>query len=427
MAIGTVTAQKFDHTPLAGSGVGMSIPTANKQRQVGPWVEAKEVRTDNFTKWMTRRSEPFEQIDIETGQSYAPFITTTLAVQAGISDEQLTTPANGTALLRAGDQLHAEPLYAGSTTEYDDTLTERMTILSVDSTTQFTVDRHEGEVLDGSYRVHPIGTRLRVVSRAQNYNTPFPDAITFRGDMMIQHPQRFDSGEITYDLAAVRVPDFEAPGGHYMKDIMYWKNELPNFRNDAFINGRKRTGVYTNNPKIPYRLGGAIWHSEQYGTNIVPINGQLNFFDFTDIFEEMATNHSDGPGDTVWMHPRMVTIWSEMFLPYKGMFGAGSTTLDMSANLQTAFGNVSQKGIKTDNRWPPSKIMICSKADFEWGNFIDMDWLYIERGPAELGAFQKSWIMGGDFSMVCKNITHLRTLTGIDTRKNEYAARTPFL
>ncbi len=419
-----VTAQKMDHTPLVGSG--LSILTASKQRQVGPWVEAKEVRTDNFTRWMTRRSTPFEQIDIETGQSYAPFITTTLGAQAGAGDEQITVAS--TALFRAGDQIHFEPVYTGSTTEYNDSLTERATVLTVDSATTMTVERHEGEVSDGSYRVHPITTtRVRVVSRAQNYNTPFPDAITFRGDMLIQHPQRFDSGEITYDLAAVRVPDFEAPGGHYMKDIMYWKNELPNFRNDAFINGRKRTGNYLATPKIPYRLGGAVWHAEQVGTNVVPISGQLNFFDFSDIFEDMATNHSDGPGDTIWMHPRMVTIWSEMMLPYKGMFGAGGTTLDMTTNLKTAFGNVNQSGIRTDNRWPPSKILVTSKADWEWTNFIDMDWQYIERGPAELGAFQKSWVMGGDFSMVCKNLTHLRLLTAIDTRKENYAARTPFL
>ena len=238
------------------------------------------------------------------------------------SDEQITVAS--TALFRVGDQIHFEPVYSGSTTEYDDTLTERATVLTVDSATQMTVDRHEGEVADASYRVHPTTTtRIRVVSRAQNYNTPFPDAITFRGDMLVQHPQRFDSGEITYDLAAVRVPDFEAPGGHYARDVMYWKDELPNFRNDAFINGRKRTGDYLATPKIPYRLGGAIWHAEQVGTNVIAVNDQLDFFDLTDIIEDMATNHSDGPADTYWMHPRMRTIWSEMALQFKGQFGPG--------------------------------------------------------------------------------------------------------
>ncbi len=418
-----VTAQRIDHTPLTGAG--LSILTGSKQRQVGPWVEAKENRTDNFTKWMTRRKEPFEQIDIESGQSYAPFIATTLGAQAGASDELLTVVS--TALMRVGDQLHIDDLYGGSTTEYDDTTAERATILQVNSATTVTVDREEGEVADGSYSIHPSGARVRVVSRAQNYNEPFPDAITFRGDMFIQHPQRFDSGEITYDLAAVKVPDFEAPGGHYMRDVMYWKDELPNFRNDAFINGRKRTGNYLSSPKIPYRLGGAIWSAEQIGTNLQAINGQLNIFDFSDIYEDMATNHKDGPGDCTWMAPRMVSIWSEMLMPFKGQFGPGDLMLDMSkTTVKTAFGSTGG-GVKTDNRWPASKILITSKKDWEWTNFIDMDWIYVERGPEELGSFQKSWTMGGDFSMLCKNLSHQRLLTGIDTRKDLYAARTQYL
>lgn len=417
-----VTSQKFAHTPLTGSG--LSILEASKKRHVAKWMEATEVRTTRFTDWM-KRGDPVDQIDIETGQSYAPFIATTLGAEAGAGDEVLTVAS--TALLRVGDQIVIDTLYSGSTTEYDDTNAKRSTILSVDDATTITVDREEGETADGSYTVHANGSRVRVVSRAQNYNEPFPDAITFRGDMLTNHPQRFDSGEITYDLAAVKVPDFEAPNGHYMRDVMYWKKELPRFRNNAFINGRKRTGTYLTTPKVPYRLGGAIWSAEQVASNVEAIDGQLNFFDFSDIFEDMATNHSDGPGDTIWMHPRMVTIWSEMLLPYKGMFGGGESTLNIATNIKTAFGNVSQEGVKTDNEWPPSKILITSRADHTWGNFIEMDWTYVERGPEELGAFQQSWTMGGDFYYVNLNITHQRLLTGIDTRKDLYAARTAFL
>lgn len=418
----SVTSQVMAHTPLTGNG--LSIPTANKKRSVVKWMEAKEVRTDNWWQWVPG-DETFEQMDIETGQSYAPFISTLLTAEAGVSDEQITVTS--TALFRVGDQVDIEQLYDGSTTEYDNTLTKRSTVLSIDSSTTMTLDREEGEVADGSYTSAPIGARVKVVSRAQNYNTPFPDAITFRGDMLINHPQRFDSGEITYDLAAVNVPDFEAPNGHYMRDIMYWKKELPNFRNDAAINGRKRTGNYLASPQIPYRMGGAIWSAEQVGDNVVPINGQLNFFDFSDIFEDMETNHADGAGDTVWMAPRMVTIWSEMLLPYKGMFGPGDNTLNIATNFKSAFGSVSQNGTKTDNRWPASKILITSKKDWKKGHFIGMNWQYVERGPEELGAFQKSWTMGGDFAQICVNVTHQRLLTGIDTRKDLYPARTAFL
>ena len=421
-----VTNQMMQHTPLTGSG--LSIPSANKQREFSKWVEAKEVRNTEFTDWMERRKEPYGQIEIELGQSYAPFIATTLGAQAGNSDEQLTVASSS--LLRAGDQIEIKQYFSGSTTEFDHDLTELATILSVDSSTLITVQRHEGAVSDGSYTVHASGSVVTVKGSAISYNEPFRDAITFRGDSMTQHPQRFESGEITYDLAAVNVADFEAPDGHWMQDVMYWKKELPHQRNYSFINGIKKTGDYTATPKIPYRMGGAIYWAEQVAANVTTINGLINVFDFTDVFEDLATNHADGPGDTVWMHPRMKTIWSEMLLPYKGMFGPKDTAINIGfTKLDTAYGSVD--GVKTDNQWPPSKILICSRADFKWGHFEtetqSMDWMYIERGPQELGAFQKSWNMGGDFSMQCDNVTHLRLLEDIETRKDLYPARSSFL
>lgn len=409
-------------------GVTGGAPSANKQREFAAWVEAKEVRNTQFTDWMERRKDPYGQIDIEIGQSSAPFIATTLGAQAGASDEQLTVAS--TALLRAGDQIEIKQLFSGSTTEYNHTLTEAATILTVDSATLITVERHEGEVADGSYTVHASGSVVTVKGSAISYNEPFRDGITFRGDSITQHPQRFENGEITYDLAA-DVATFEDKGGSWERDLMQAKNDLPYKRNWAFINGRKRTGSYTATPKIPYRLGGAIWFAEQVADNDVQIDGLLNIFDFTDVWEDMATNHADGPGDTVWMHPRLRTIWSEMFFPFKGMFEPGSTVLKMASGLETPFGELKDSGIKTDNQWPPHQILICSRSDFKWGHFEtetqNMDWIYVNRGAEELGAFQKSWNMGGDFSMQCDNVTHLRLLDDIETRKELYPARSTFL
>lgn len=417
-----VTSQKIQHTPLAGSG--LSIPSANKQREFATWVEAKQVRNNEFSDWLGSEQETFELNDIEIGQSYAPFNTTTLGAQAGASDEQLTVAS--TALIRPGDQGFIKELFSDSTTEYDDTRTEPYTVLTVDSGTTMTVLRHQGEVADGSYTVHPSGSLVTIQSRAQNYLEPFPDAITYRGDSITVHTQRFDSGEITYDYAAVNTPDFEAPNGHWMSDVMYWKKELPHNRNWAFINGRKKTGDFTATPKIPYQLSGAIWYAEQLAGNLAPINGLLNFFDFTDIFEDLATNHSDGPVDTWWMHPRMFTIYNEMLTQYKGQFGPNDTTLSMMVtSVKTAHGTVN--GPKTDNQWPPSKILGTSKADWSWGHMQGMNWTYVERDAKNLGMFAKSWTMGGDFGLVCKNISHLRLLTGLETRKNLYPARTGFL
>jgi hypothetical protein len=76
--------------------------------------------------------------------------------------------------------------------------------------------------------------------------------------------------------------------------------------------------------------------------------------------------------------------------------------------------------------WPEGTILITSKADWEWGNFVNMDWQYVERGPEELGAFQQSWTMGGDFSMTCLNVSRQILLTGIDVRLDLYTGHNFF-
>lgn len=417
-----VTAQKMAHTPLAGAG--LSIPEANKQRAFVKWTESKELRNTEFMNWLGNGTETFKLWDIELGNSYAPFNASTLTAQAGNSDEQLTVAS--TALMLPGDQGSINELYSDSTTEYDDTRTEYFTTQTVDDATHITVRRHMGEVVDGSYMVHPIGSVIKMQGRAQNFLEPFPDGYTFRGDSFLVHPQRMDSPEITYDEAAVAVPDFESPNGHWVTDVEYWQDQLRYDRNWSFINSRKQTGNHLSTPKIPYQMSGAIWFAEQLPTNLAPVNGLLNFFDFTDIAEDLATNHKDGPADTYWMHPRMFTIWNEMLLQYKGQFGPGDNTLDMTVkSVKNAYQTVS--GPMRDNQWPPSKILATSKADWKWGHVQNRDWTYAERGRKELGMWAKAWSMSGDFALVNVNLSHQRLLTGIDTRKNLYPARTMFL
>lgn len=417
-----VTAQKFGHTPLAGSG--LSILEASKQREFATWTEAKEMRNTEFINWLGSSDDVYKLWDIEIGQSFAPFNTTTLGAIAGASDEQLTVAS--TALALPGDQGFIEELYSDSTTEYDDTRTEPFTILTIESSTLMTVQRHMGEVSDGSYTVHPSGSRVSFQGRAQNFLEPFPDGYTYRGSSIIVHPQRMDSPEITYDEAAVNTPDFEAPGGHWVTDVQNWQDDMRFKRNWSFINSRKVTGNHLSTPKIPYQMSGAIWYAEQLAASEAPIDGLLNFFDFTDVLEDLATNHKDGAVDTWWMHPRMFTIWNEMLMQYKGQFGPNDTTLSMlTTSVKTAHGTVT--GPMTDNQWPKSKILGTSKKDWSWGYVQNRNWTYAERGRAELGMWAKAWSMSGDFGLVCKNMSHLRILTGIDTRKNLYPARTEFL
>ena len=95
-----VTSQIMAHTPLTGTG--LSIPTATKKRNIAKWVEAKENRAPRFTDWM-KRGEAVDQIDIETGQSYAPFIATTLGGATTAAWQNITVASS--ALIRVGDQV----------------------------------------------------------------------------------------------------------------------------------------------------------------------------------------------------------------------------------------------------------------------------------------------------------------------------------
>lgn len=410
------------HTPLAGSG--LSILAASKQRLFAEWTEAKEVRNTEFIDWLGGGTETYDLWDIEIGASYNPFNATTLGAQAGSGDEQITVAS--TALWIPGDQGMIQEFYSDSTTEYDDSRTEYFTVLTVDTATTATVSRHMGTVADGSYTIHPSGSVVTIKGRAQNFLEPFPDGFTFRGDSILVHAQRMDSPEITYDEAAVSTPDFEAPNGHWMRDVGYWQDEMKFRRNWSFINSVKVTGNHLSTPKIPYQMSGALWYADQLATNEAPIDGLLNFFDFTDVMEDLATNHKDGAVDVWWMHPRMRTIYNEMLLPYKGMFGANDSRLNMTVDsVKTANGTID--GIMTDTQWPMSKILGTSKKDWEWGYMKNRNWTYAERGRAELGMWAKAWSMSGDFALVCKNMSHLRVLTGIDTRKNLYAARSEYL
>jgi hypothetical protein len=414
-----VTSQIMAHTPLSGSG--LSIPTANKMRQFARWVEAKEVRQTPFTDWMTRRSEPYEQIDIETGQSYEPFITTAIKVET--ANNSASVDVDATTYLREGDVLQITDYYTDSTTELDYSTVEYATVLSITDADTVVLDRDMGETSTGSWPVHPVDAEVRVISRAQNYNEPFPDAITYRGDIITQHPQRFDSGEITYDLAAIQVPDFESKN-HMKKDIMHWKNVLPLYREAAFVKGRKRTGDYTASPQLPYALGGAIWWSEQDADNVYEVDGLINLFTFDDAYREKAELHADGPGDTMFGGFKTIAALDRSLGALKGEFGAMDTTFDNRlTKYVTRWGTLTPRPI---HGWPEGTILITSKADWEWGNFVNMDWQYVERGPEELGAFQQSWTMGGDFSMTCLNVSRQILLTGIDVRLDLYTGHNFF-
>lgn len=392
---------------------------ANKQRQFAKWVEAREVRKTPWTDWMKRRSSPYEQMEIETGQSYFPRIATAIKTQT--LNNSASIDVDSTALLSVGDVLKITDYYTGSTTELDPSTTEYATVLSITDSDTVVVNRHQGEVSTGSWAVHPVDSEVRRVARAQSYNTPFTDAVTYRGDLLITHPQRFFSGEITYDMAAIRTPDYESKN-HMRKDIMAWKGEVVQDRESAFIEGRKVTGDYSASPKIPYQMMGAIQWAEQGGTaTTFAVDGLVNAFTFDDIYREKADEHDLGPGDTVWGSYKTIAAFDTMINPNKGNFGPNDTTItNMVTKVTTRWGTYEPKPAHS---FPDGVLLITSKSDWEWAPYIGMDWEYVERGPKELGAMQRSWHASGDFSMTCLDYQRQILMTGIDVRLNLYPGR----
>jgi hypothetical protein len=416
-----VTTQIVNHTPLTAA-FGGSMLTANKKRLFAKWVERKEVRKTPVTDWMKRRSGGYDQMEIETGQSYAPFITTTLGAQAGASTAGFTVAS--TTYLREGDVLKVTPYYSGSTTELDYANAEYSTINGITSSTVITTLRDQGQSNSGSWPTHASGSEVRVISRAQNYLEPFPDAISYKGDSISQYIQSFDSGELTYATQATKVGDYESDN-HMLKDIMVWKDILPKYREAAFIEGIRVAPDYDATPQVQGHLGGMIWWALQGTGNESAIDGQINAFTFDDILREKAELHSDGPGDTMFGGYKTIAALDTALNELKGNFGPDATTFtSKTTKLSYRWGDITPRPV---HGWPEGKILITSKADWEWGHFEGHDWQFVERGPEELGMMAKSWTMTGDFSMTCLNLTRQILLTGIDTRLDLYPGRQIFV
>jgi hypothetical protein len=73
-----ITRYNATNVPTVGSGAGQ-IPTANAKPLFAQWVESYEARNWDITDWMPTE-DPYSQVQIWTGQSYNPFIETTIEV-----------------------------------------------------------------------------------------------------------------------------------------------------------------------------------------------------------------------------------------------------------------------------------------------------------------------------------------------------------
>lgn len=409
-----VTAQILDHTPIPGH----SFPSENKKRQFTKWVEAKEVRKFKFTEYVSRNMDKPEQIEYETGQSYSPPITTTIGTITAADSANIVVAS--TEFIRAGDSYKITPYYSGTSGDLNYGLTERGSVLSITNSTTFVANRHEGEKTSGNWSVFPVGAFVEIYSRGTSYNAAFPDGITWRGDIITNFCQRFDSGEITYDLFAARsVPTYESDD-QMMDDIDKWSERLKEYRDAAFIEGRKATGNYSATPKVPYKLGGAIWWAEQKSANVFPIDGVLSPFDFEDAMQIKTETHKDGPPLDLWCGPKTHACMQSLLLPLKEGRLNDTQWSNKLTGMSFTWGD-----IKTDYtlRWPEGVVLLCAKDTYAWNNAEGMDWEKFERGPEILGAYQKSWNMSGDFGFTCNDVQRPILFTGVDTRKQNYLGR----
>lgn len=410
----TVTAQILDHTPIPGH----SFPAANKKRQFTRWVESKEVRKFKFTEYVPRTMDKPEQVEYETGQSYTPRITSTIGTQTANNSANIVIA--DTAFLRAGDSYRITDYYSGTSGDLNYATREYGTVLSITNATTFVAKRHDGEKTSGNWAVHPVGSLVEIYSRATNFNAAFVDGITWRGDIITNFTHRFDSGEITYDTFAARsVPTYES-NNQMMDDIDKWSLILKEYRDAAFIEGRKLAGNYSASPKEPYKLGGAIWWAEQKSANIFPIDGVLSPFDFDDAMQVKEETHTEGPPLDMWCGPKTRACIDSWLLPLKQGRLDETRWVNGLTGIKNSFGNVN---VEHTLRWPEGTILLCAKDTFAWNNAEGMDWEKFERGPEILGAYQKSWNMSGDFGFTCNDVQRPILFTGIDTRKQNYLGR----
>lgn len=409
-----VTSQILDATPIPGH----SFPSGNKKRQFTKWVESKEVRKFKFTEYVPRNMDKPEQVEYETGQSYTPRITTTLG---GVTANNSTTiTVADTTYIRVGDSYRITPYYTGTSGDLNYGLKEYGTVLAVLSGTTFTGKRHDGEKTSGNWSVFASGSYVEIFSRATNFNAAFPDGITWRGDIITNYTQRLDSGEITYDTFASRsVPTYESEN-QMLDDIDKWSLILKEYRDSAFIEGRKLVGDYTSSPKVPYKLGGAIWWAEQKSANIFAVDGLLSPFDFDDAMQLKEETHTEGPPLDMWCGPKTRACIDSWLLPLKEARMGDKTWENGLTGIKNSFGSIN---VEHTLRWPEGTILLCAKDTYSWNNAEGMDWEKFERGPEILGAYSKSWNMSGDFGFTCNDVQRPILFTGIDARKQNYLGR----
>lgn len=421
MAATSYSGVAATQNPLVGNSPA-SIPTANAKPLFAKWVEEYEKKQFPLQQLFKKHSPAFDQVKIQVGQSYSPFVTTTTGATTANNSANVTFAS--TALFREGDVLEIIPYYVDgdNTSGLNYYAREVAPIDSITNSTVAVLYRDSDKTSSGSWPVHANGSYVRVISRAVAYNQPFSQAPVYRGDALYTHPQRID-GKIVADIAGINTPDFES-SNHFERLI---KNETVNMKwylEEALSSGWRMTGdavTGTGNAK-PHQMGGVYWWLKQNSANVVDLaNTPLDIYDVVDLLRGVWKNHRKGPALTILAGPDTIEIFDQLINPYREATMSDTDVTLMTKVISTRWGKLQ---IVPTMHFPEGNVAFVDPGDWEYGPYKGCDWNIVRRNPEETDRPTKEWAMWGDFSLICTDLQRQSLITGIDTRLANYSGRT---
>jgi hypothetical protein len=416
----TMTVANAVGIPVVGATAGM-IPSASAIDSFAEWIDAVLPHEHVITDWLPKENKAYNQIQTFTGQSYNPDIEYALSAVTANNDETITLGTDPAALgFRVGDLVAIEDFYAGSSlTGYDDYVDpqkrETGRITAIGSTT-FEMDRHNGELASGSWMVHSVGARVRVLTRTWAYGTALDDAPVWRGDSIYNVPQRIPTGLIRTDRAMRYTPTHEAKD-HFAQDMLVWKERANDFRENAFIWGRRVLPTNT----VAGQMGGMIWWAEQVASNVLDLSGApLSIWHIADRIRKKRKIHKKKAGTTMICGIDTASCLDTTLMPYK-QYTENSNRINIKfEGIDTRYGGVEILEVPD---WPEGTILITEKADWSAGAYAGMDWQIVQQDNNITGGPVEKWGMYGDFSLRCRDVYRQILIKNVLANPNFYAGR----
>ncbi len=419
----TMTVANATGIPVVGATAGM-IPAANAIDSFAEWIDAVEPHEHEITAWLPKENKAYNQIQTFTGQSYNPEIEYTLSAVTANNDATITLGTDPAALgFRVGDVVAIEDFYAGSSLSgaddyVDPQKRETGRITQLDATT-FEMDRHNGELTTGNWMVHGVGARVRVITRSWTYGTALDDAPVWRGDSIYNVPQRLPTGLIRTDRAMRYTPTHESRD-HFADDMVNWKVRANDFRESAYIWGRRVLPTNT----VAGQMGGMLWWGEQVSANVLDLAGApLSIWHLADRVRKKRKIHRKKAGTTVICGFDTKECINSILMPYKQYTENSDKIKIKFSGLETEWGDITFMPVY---RWPEGVIMITEKGDWSAGAYAGMDWQVVQQDNNITGGPVEKWGMYGDFSLRCRDVYRQVVIKNVLANPNFYAGRRVF-